>query len=352
MQKIVDSLTPPPGVKVFVTGGPALQADQQHVGEKSLRVIEFATIGVIIFMLLFFYRSILTVVLVLMMLILGLSVTRGVVAFLGYHELIGLSPFATQLLVTLAIAASTDYAIFLIGRYQEARTAGEDKESAYYTMFQRHRARGAGLRNDDRRGHFCLVFTRLPYFQTLGVPMAVGMVTAVLVALTLGPAMITVASRFGMLEPKRAMRIRFWRRLAAGVVRWPGWVLFLTVLIALVGLIMLPGYQPSYNDRKYLPADLPANQGFAAPPNGTSRRPAQPGNPDGGDQSGLAELGGLPGDRADRQGGGSSPRYRRVQSITRPDGKPLKYSTIPAQFGMGSTMQKMNRLTCRTGWPT
>jgi len=77
--------------------------------------------ALIVFMLLFFYRSIVTVLLVLGMLVLGLSVTRGVVAFLGYYNLIGLSTFATQLLVPLAIAATTDYAIFLIGRYQEAR---------------------------------------------------------------------------------------------------------------------------------------------------------------------------------------------------------------------------------------
>ena len=32
-----------------------------------------------------------------------------------------------------------------------------------------------------------------------------------------------------------------------------------------------------------------------------------------------------------------------MQSITRPDGKPLKYSTLPAQISMGSTMQKLNR---------
>ncbi len=294
-------------------------------------------------MLLFFYRSILTVVLVLMMLILGLSVTRGVVAFLGYHELIGLSPFATQLLVTLAIAASTDYAIFLIGRYQEARTAGEDKESAYYTMFHgtAHVVLASGM--TIAGATFCLVFTRLPYFQTLGVPMAVGMVTAVLVALTLGPAMITVASRFGMLEPKRAMRIRFWRRLAAGVVRWPGWVLFLTVLIALVGLIMLPGYQPSYNDRKYLPADLPANQGFAA---AERHFPVARLNPEilmvetNQDLRNSADF--LVIERI-AKAVARVPGIGRVQSITRPDGKPLKYSTIPAQFGMGSTMQKMNR---------
>ena len=343
VQKIVANMTPPPGVKVFVTGGPALQADQQHVGEKSLRVIEFATVGVIIFMLLFFYRSILTTLLVLVMLILGLSVTRGVVAFLGYHQLIGLSPFATQLLVTLAIAASTDYAIFLIGRYQEARTVGEDKETAYYTMFRgtAHVVLASGL--TIAGATFCLVFTRLPYFQTLGVPMAVGMVVAVLVALTLGPAMITVTSRFGMLEPKRAMRIRFWRKLAAVVVRWPGWVLFLTIMVALVGLIMLPGYQPSYNDRKYLPDSLPANEGFAA---AERHFPIARLNP----EILMVETNQDLRNSADflviekiAKAVAKVPGIGRVQSITRPDGKPLKYSTIPAQLGMGNVMQTMNR---------
>jgi putative drug exporter of the RND superfamily len=108
-----------------VTGGLALQADQETVGNDSVRIIEFVTVAVIVLMLLFFYPSIVTVLLVLVMLVLGLSVTRGVVAFLGYHDLIGLSTFATQLLVTLAIAATTDYAIFLIGRYQEAARSGK-----------------------------------------------------------------------------------------------------------------------------------------------------------------------------------------------------------------------------------
>ena len=174
-------------MKVFVTGGPALQADQQAAGDKSIKLIEYATIGVILFMLLFFYRSVVTVLLVLTMLILGLSVTRGVVAFLGYHDLIGLSTFATQLLVTLAIAATTDYAIFLIGRYQEARTIGQDRESAFYTMFggTAHVVLASGM--TIAGATFCLSFTRLPYFQTLGVPLAVGMVVAVTVAPHAGP---------------------------------------------------------------------------------------------------------------------------------------------------------------------
>jgi len=343
VQELVAGLSPPPGVKVFVTGGPALQADQQIAGDRSVRIIESVTVIVIILMLLFFYRSIVTVLLVLVMLVLGLSITRGVVAFLGYHELIGLSTFATQLLVTLAIAATTDYAIFLIGRYQEARTIGEDRESAFYTMFRgtAHVVLGSGM--TIAGATFCLSFTRLPYFQTLGIPLAVGMVVAVLVALTLGPAIITVASRFGLLEPKRAMRIRFWRRLGAAVVRWPAWILLMTIILALVGLLTLPGYQPSYNDRKYLPADLPANQGFAA---AERHFPISRMNP----ELLLVETDHDLRNSADflvieriAKAVTKVPGIGRVQSITRPEGKPLKYSTIPAQLSMSGTFQTMNR---------
>ena len=343
IQKLVAGLSPPPGVKVFVTGGPALQADQEIAGNSSVRIIEFVTVAVIILMLLFFYRSIVTVLLVLAMLVLSLSATRGVVAFLGYHNLIGLSTFATQLLVTLAIAATTDYAIFLIGRYQEARTIGEDRESAFYTMFRgtAHVVLGSGM--TIAGATFCLSFTRLPYFQTLGIPLAVGMVVAVLVALTLGPAIITVASRFGLLEPKRAMRIRFWRRLGAAVVRWPGWILLATIILALVGLLTLPGYQPSYNDRKYLPADLPANEGFAA---AERHFPVARMNP----ELLLVETDQDLRNSADflvieriTKAVTKVPGIGRVQSITRPEGKPLKFSTIPAQLSMSGTFQEMNR---------
>jgi RND superfamily putative drug exporter len=343
IQKLISGLSPPPGVKVYVTGGSALQADQETAGNSSIKIIEFVTVGVIISMLLFFYRSIFTVVLVLAILMLSLSATRGVVAFLGFHNLIGLSTFATQLLVTLAIAATTDYAIFLIGRYQEARTVGEDREAAYYTMFHgtAHVVLGSGM--TIAGATFCLSFTRLPYFQTLGVPLAVGMVVAVLVALTLGPAIITVVSRFRLLEPKRAMRIRFWRRLGAAVVRWPGLILTLTILLALVGLLTLPGYQPSYNDREYLPAGLPANQGFAA---AERHFPVARMNP----EMLLVETDKDLRNSADflvieriAKAVTKVPGIGRVQAITRPEGKPLKFSTIPAQISMGGTSQEMNR---------
>jgi RND superfamily putative drug exporter len=346
VQKLVDESPPPPGLKVFVTGGSALIADQQTASDRSVKIIEYVTFAVIITMLLLVYRSVKTVLLVLGMVFLTLSATRGVVAFLGYHDLIGLSTFATNLLVTLAIAAATDYAIFLIGRYQEARTVGEDRESAYYTMFHgtAHVVLGSGM--TIAGATFCLSFTRLPYFQSLGVPLAVGMSTAVLVALTLGPAIITVASRvqrFGLLEPKRAMRIRGWRKIGAAIVRWPGPVLVSTIALSLVGLVALPGYQPNYNDRLYLPQDLPANLGFAAAERHFSPATMNP------------ELLMIEGDKDLRNSASfividkiakaifKVPGIGRVQTITRPTGKPIEFSTIPAQMSMGGVNQEMNR---------
>ncbi|TFV55787.1 MMPL family transporter [Mycobacterium sp. PS03-16] len=343
VQEIVNSLPPPPGVKAFVTGPAAMAADQHIAGDRSLRLIEAVTFAVIIIMLLLVYRSILTVVMVLIMVVLSLTAARGVIAFLGYYEIIGLSTFATNLLVTLAIAASTDYAIFLIGRYQEARSIGEDKETAYYTMFHgtAHVVLGSGL--TIAGATFCLSFTRLPYFQTLGVPLAIGMVVVVVAALTVGSAIVTVASKFGLLEPKRAMRTRGWRKIGAAVVRWPGPILVATVALSLIGLLTLPGYQTNYNDRNYLPKDLPANEGYAAADRHFSPARMNP------------ELLMVESDHDLRNSADflvidkiAKAIFRvegisRVQAITRPNGKPIEHTSIPFQISMQGTTQQLNQ---------
>ncbi|MBU9765184.1 MMPL family transporter [Mycobacterium sp. TNTM28] len=343
VQKIVESVTPPAGVKAYVTGPAALAADQHIAGDRSVQIIEALTFTVIIIMLLLVYRSIVTVILTLVMVVLSLSAARGVIAFLGYYNIIGLSTFATNLLVTLAIAASTDYAIFLIGRYQEARSVGEDREQAYYTMFHgtAHVVLGSGL--TIAGATLCLHFTNLPYFQSLGFPLAIGMVTGVIAALTLGPAIITVATRFGKtLEPKRAMRTRGWRKIGAAVVRWPAPILISTIALALVGLLTLPGYRTNYNDRVYLPADLPANTGYAASDRHFSQARMNP------------ELLLIESDHDLRNSADflvvdriakrifQVPGISRVQAITRPQGTTIEHTSIPFQISMQGTTQMMN----------
>src|ERR1700737_5637738 len=91
---------------------------------------------------------------------------------------------------------------------------------------------------------FCLHFTRLPYFQTLGIPLGIGMLGAVAAALTMAPALLTIGSRFGLFDPKRTTQVRGWRRIGAAIVRWPGPILFASVALSRGGLPALRWYAP------------------------------------------------------------------------------------------------------------
>ena len=339
VRKIVDSVPAPPGVKVYVTGASALTADLERSSDKSLLKILATTFVVIVAMLLFVYRSVLTVILLLATVGLELAATRGAVAALGHYGLIGLTTFAVSLLTSLAIAAGTDYGIFIIGRYQEARQAGEDKETAFYTAYQgtAHVILGSGL--TIAGATFCLSFARMPYFRSLGAPCAVGMLTAVAVALTLGPAVLAVASRFGGFDPKRTLKVRGWRRVGTVVVRWPLPVLAVTLAVALIGLLALPGYRAAYNDRGYLPPSVPANQGFDAADRHFSQARMKPeilmveSDHDMRNPTDFLVLDKL------AKGIFRVPGISRVQAITRPDGTPMDHTSIPFQISMQTAGQ-------------
>ena len=243
VRNIVNRTPPPPGLKVYLTGPAALIADMQRSGDKSILKMT-AMGGVIIFAVLFFvYRSIITVILLLLTVGIELLAARGIVAFLGDNNIFVLSTFAINLLVALAMAAGTDYGIFFVGRYQEARQAGEDPETAFYTTYRGVTPVVLGSGLTIAGAMLCLSFTRLPIFQTIGVPCAVGMVVSVVIALTLIPAVLTLGSGFGLFDPKRRIGFGRWRRVGTAIVRWPAPILVATVSVALIGLITLPDGQ-------------------------------------------------------------------------------------------------------------
>ena len=190
---------------------------------------------------------------------------------------------------------------------------------------------------------FCLYFTRLPYFQTMGIPLAVGMTIVVAAALTLGPALISFVTRFGkILEPKRWGQARGWRRVGSATVRWPGAVLVVAVVLALVGLLTLPGYHTTYNDRIFLHADVPANVGMAAADRHFSDAKMNP------------ELVMVEADHDLRNPADfliidkiAKAMVRvhgiaQVQTITRPDGKPIEHASLAYTMSQSGTGQLMN----------
>ena len=341
VQRIVARTPAPPGVKTFVTGPAAINADMSHSGDRTIATITLVSLAVIFITLLLVYRSLVTVTLLLLVVGIELMVARGIVAFIAHLGIIGLSTLAVNLLVSLVIAAGTDYGIFFVGRYQEARQAGKDRETAYYTTYRGVAKVVVASGLTIAGALFCLIFTRLPSFYVLAVPCAVGVLVAVAVAITLIPAVLTVGSRFGLFEPKRKLNDRLWRRVGTAIVRWPAPILVATLAVTLVGLLTLPGYRPSYNDQKFIPKDIPGNLGYEAaarhfPP--SAMMPPEvllvETNHDLRNSADFLVLEKL------AKAVLAVPGISTVQAVTRPEGTPIKHTTIPYLLSMQAAGQQ------------
>ena len=342
LRQIIAHTPAPPGIHAYVAGSAPQIADQFEVGNAGTVMVTVLTVGVIALMLLLVYRSPVTMILALLTVLIEMSAARGIVAFLANAGVIGLSTYSTNILTLLVIAAGTDYMIFLLGRYHERRNEGVDREAAFYDMYRgtSHVILGSGL--TIAGAVFCLYFTRMPYFQSLGIPAAIGVLVSLIASLTLAPAVIVIGARFGLLEPKRTTAKRGWRRIGTAIVRWPGPILIATLAIAFVGIVALSGYKVSYDIGGYMPASTPSNLGYAAAERHFSKARLNPEllmietdhdlrNPT--DMILLERV---------AKAVFHTDGIAQVQSITRPLGTPLDHTSIPFQISTSSAAQLNN----------
>ena len=293
-------------------------------------------------MLLVVYRSISTTLIQLFLTFLGLLTARGVVSVLATHGAFGLTTFAGNILTMLAIAAATDYGIFIFGRYREDRGMGLDRDDSYYATFKSVAPVIVGSGLTIAGATYCLSFARLPYFSTMGAPVAIGMVVVVAIAVTLGPAVLFLGSRVGLYESKRPPQSRFWRKVGTAVVRWPAPIFVASLFVVLIGIVAIPGYKPAYNDRYYLPDDAPVNVGFAAADRHFSQARMNPdilmvdADHDMRNPADMLVLNAVARNVMHTEG------IAMVQNITRPLGIPIQHSSIPFQTSVQGQTSNMN----------
>ena len=342
VRQVIEETKAPPGVHAYVAGPAALTDDLHVIGNASLAQITLITLIAIAGMLLVVYRSVRTTLVQLFLTFLGLLTARGVVSVLATHGAFGLTTFAGNILTMLAIAAATDYGIFIFGRYREDRGMGLDRDDSYYATFKSVAPVIVGAGLTIAGATYCLSFARLPYFSTMGAPVAIGMVVVVAIAVTLGPAVLFLGSRIGLYESKRPPQSRFWRRVGTTVVRWPAPVLVASLFVVLIGIVAIPGYKPAYNDRYYLPADAPTNIGFAAADRHFSEARMNPdilmvnADHDMRNPADMLVLNAVARNVMHTEG------IAMVQNITRPLGIPIQHSSIPFQTSVQGQTSNMN----------
>ncbi|MCV7419479.1 MMPL family transporter [Mycobacterium yunnanensis] len=342
VRKVIAETKAPPGVQAYVAGPAALTDDLHVIGNASLAQITLITLAAIALMLLIVYRSIRTTLVQLFLTFLGLLTARGVVSVLATNGAFGLTTFAGNILTMLAIAAATDYGIFIFGRYREDRAMGLDRDDSYYATFKSVAPVIVGSGMTIAGATYCLSFCRLPYFSTMGAPVAIGMIVVVVIAVTLGPAVLFLGSKVGLYESKRPAQSRFWRKVGTAVVRWPAPIFVVSLFVVLIGIVAIPGYKPAYNDQYYLPKDAPTNVGFAAADRHFSQARMNPdilmvnSEHDMRNPADMLVLNAVARNVMHTDG------IAMVQSITRPLGIPIQHSSIPFQTSVSGQTSNMN----------
>jgi RND superfamily putative drug exporter len=317
---------------VHMTGLTATVADLAKLGERDLRLIETATLAMVLLILLVVYRNPITILLPLVTIGLSQVIAQQVVAGLSRLGL-GVSQQTVVFMTAMMIGAGVDYAVFLISRYHEYLRQGMDSDQAVAQALVGIGKVIAASAATVVVTFLGMTFTRLRVFSTVGPALAPSIAVAFLAAITLLPAMLVLAGRRGWAAPRRDITGRFWRRSGNHIVRRPVAHLAasLAVLIALASFVTL--MHTSYDARTTLPSSAESNIGDAAlehhfPPSSTVPQYIFIQSPrDLRTSKALADLEQM------AQRVSELPDIAVVRGVTRPTGAPLEQATLSYQAG-------------------
>lgn len=228
------------GVDVYIAGMGGQAADAAEAFGGIDTTLLFATLGIVILILLFTYRSPVLWVLPIMCAGVALFTSQALIYFLAKYADLTVNGQSQAILTILVIGAGTDYALLLVARYREELRRHDDRHEAM--AFALHRAAPALIASAATviLGMLCLLFAEMNSTAGLGPVAAIGIAVTLLVQITLLPALLVITGRwifwprrpgFGSDEPtEHGIWAKVGRRIVPNPRRvWVGTSLILAV---------------------------------------------------------------------------------------------------------------------------
>lgn len=237
----------PDGVTVHVTGPAGFSADliAGFAGIDGL-LLGVALLAVLVILILV-YRSLLLPVVVLSTSLFALCVALLVVWWLAKWEILLLSGQTQGILFILVIGAATDYSLLFVARFREELRSTNDKGAAVVASWKASVEPIVASGGTVIAGLLCLLLSDLKSNSTLGPVASIGILFAMLSALTLLPALLFTFGR-AVFWPRRPAfepeviaaedglaTTGLWARLARGVKRRPRAIWIVTTLVLIAG---------------------------------------------------------------------------------------------------------------------
>jgi RND superfamily putative drug exporter len=231
------------GVDVNIAGQGGQAADSAEAFAGIDGTLLFATLGVVILILLFTYRSPLLWIVPILSAVCALEISQGLVYLLAKYADLTVNGQSQGILTVLVVGAGTDYALLLVARYREELRRHEDRHEAM--AFALHRAAPAIVASAATVavGMLCLMLAEMNSTAGLGPVLAIGVAVTLLVMLTVLPAWLVIFGRwifwpkrptFGSAEPTAS---GLWSRVGRGIAPRPRVVWVITAFLLLVACL-------------------------------------------------------------------------------------------------------------------
>ncbi|MCA4995657.1 MMPL family transporter [Tsukamurella tyrosinosolvens] len=330
IRETIRSIPAPAGTTVEFTGTAPTLSDLFTAIDASLLVITAVSVVLIMALLLVTYRSIGAAMVPLLTIGLSLAVARPIVSLLGEHEVIPVSNFSIAIMTAMVLGAATDYAIFAVAGYHEARRAGIPSDEAAVAASTRVGRIIVASALTIAVASGAMIFCKVGIFVTAGLPTTISIIVTCLIALTLPPALLRYLGARGWVEPRPGTEKR-WRRTGAKVMRRAVPLSAAALVVLLAAAAVLPSMVIGFDENRMQLRATDSRNGYETVMEHWGVNEAVPefllirADHDMRNTHDLAALESI------AIGVSNLPQVAYVRSITRPDGKPIPESAVGYQ---------------------
>ena len=254
VEKLSETLTQqtPDYVSTYITGPAGFTADLSAAFAGIDGLLLAVALAAVLIILVIVYRSFILPIAVLATSLFALTVALLVVWWLAKWDILLLSGQTQGILFILVIGAATDYSLLYVARFREELRVQQDKGIATGKAIRASVEPILASGSTVIAGLLCLLFSDLKSNSTLGPVASVGIIFAMLSALTLLPALLFVFGRvaFWPKRPKYEPEVvhaengipasGIWSKVADLVEQHPRAIWVSTLIVLLLGAAFVP----------------------------------------------------------------------------------------------------------------
>jgi uncharacterized membrane protein YdfJ with MMPL/SSD domain len=261
--QIRDKVKPSGGLQTYVTGNLAINSDFDTYLAQDLQRAELASIPLSLIFLLLVFGTLVAALLPIG--VGGAAVVAGVAGTLLLARFIDVSTYAINIVTLVGLGVAIDYSLLIVNRFREELQAGASTEAALERSMATAGRAVAFSGITVAIGLAGMLFYPGTFLVSMGVAGSIVVAMAVIFALTLLPAVLTLAGGW-------VSRIRlpwfgniggggFWKQMAGWVMKRPLLVLLPTMALILLAASPFLQIRIANGDEHMLPPQAASRQG-------------------------------------------------------------------------------------------